>query len=308
MKIYFLNYTFLIGYLEEALKELGIDYKYNNHHDIEKIKLEILAFKPDIVYRSVMFNCKMGLEYNDLSKWCMENGIKVLFWNIEDPNHFNSFIEQAVVSSQVFTTASECVAKYIKAGCKDVGVSPLACSKKLHYYEDKPKIYDISLIANWYPCEARVEGIKWILTPLINAGFDVKIWGHKDKWLANGIPEKHLMGYISYSEVAKVYNQSKIVLGANEQLDSPTMTSMRPYEVLGCRAFHLSAWSMGMANMFQDGKHLVLSRDPKKTLELVRFYLANQEARDKIAEEGQKYVYEKHTYTHRLKEMLKIGN
>ena len=59
-----------------------------------------------------------------------------------------------------------------------------------------------------------------------------------------------------------------------------------------------------MEKIFENGKHLILSDDPQKTIELVNYYLLHEKERDTIAEQGQKYVLENHTYTHRIKKMM----
>jgi spore maturation protein CgeB len=203
----------------------------------------------------------------------------------------------------IFTTAEECIPLYREEGLENIGVIPLAVEPKFLYPEKKEKIYDIVLIANHYPNQPdRVVDFNHIVKPLIEKDYPLKIWGHKDNWLKAGVPDKFLLGYDN--RLREIYNQSKIVLGLNEQRFSPTMTSMRPYEVLGCKAFHLSAWSVAMENIFKDKEHLVLSRSPYETIELVDYYLTREEERDKIAESGYNHVINNHTYKHRVKKML----
>jgi Uncharacterized protein conserved in bacteria len=56
---------------------------------------------------------------------------------------------------------------------------------------------------------------------------------------------------------------------------------------------------------FKHGKHLAVSRSEKETLRLVDYYLGHEEERKKIAWQGQREVYLKHTYRHRAFDMLK---
>ncbi|WP_407312164.1 glycosyltransferase [Desulfosporosinus sp. SB140] len=83
-------------------------------------------------------------------------------------------------------------------------------------------------------------------------------------------------------------------------IDSPAMMSMRTFEALGCQAFFQTHWSPTIENTFKNYVHLVWSRHPEETLELVHFYLSREDLRQKIARHGQEEVYRNHTYHHRI--------
>jgi spore maturation protein CgeB len=60
----------------------------------------------------------------------------------------------------------------------------------------------------------------------------------------------------------------------------------------------------GFNELFEVGKHLVTYKNEKDLLELVEYYLKNENERDKIAQEGHKLVVSKHTYFYRLQTMF----
>jgi len=56
--------------------------------------------------------------------------------------------------------------------------------------------------------------------------------------------------------------------------------------------------------MFKNHIHLVWSTCYEETVELMDFYLNNDSARERIALNGQKYVYENHNYLERAREIV----
>ena len=60
--------------------------------------------------------------------------------------------------------------------------------------------------------------------------------------------------------------------------------------------------------LFKNGQHLDSYKDPDEAVKQTDFYLRNSEKRNAIAEAGRKEVLKKHTYRHRIEEMLSIIN
>ena len=85
---------------------------------------------------------------------------------------------------------------------------------------------------------------------------------------------------------------------------SETKTTGRPFEVLGCKSLFLTYRTKALTNTFIDRTNLILTDSKSETLDLAEYYLNNPEEREKIAEEGQKEVYSKHTSFHRAAEFM----
>jgi GT2 family glycosyltransferase/tetratricopeptide (TPR) repeat protein/2-polyprenyl-3-methyl-5-hydroxy-6-metoxy-1,4-benzoquinol methylase len=60
----------------------------------------------------------------------------------------------------------------------------------------------------------------------------------------------------------------------------------------------------GQAELFRDGEHLATYRDAEEMLDKVAFYLARPAARSKVEDAGMREVVEKHTYRHRMEQIL----
>ena len=58
--------------------------------------------------------------------------------------------------------------------------------------------------------------------------------------------------------------------------------------------------------LFRDREELVVFRDTDELRKLILYYLERPEERKRIAEAGRRTVLERHTYNHRVREMLRI--
>ncbi|MCB8818451.1 CgeB family protein [Desulfosporosinus shakirovi] len=238
--------------------------------------------------------------------------LPLVYWAIDDPPDWRHMSRPlARGASLVLTPAKECLFLYQREKIRALYFH-FACNPSFHQPTEPLLKYscDLLLVANYYTSyPQRKIGLETILTPLRSGGFDLKVFGNED-WLSNKdnytLESRLYKGYLPHDQLPCAYSSTKIVLGLNSVIDSPTMMSMRTFEALGCRAFFLTHWTPAIESYFKNHVHLVWSRHPDETLELVRFYLGREDLREKIARQGQEEVYRNHTYQHRIQSVHKF--
>lgn len=113
-------------------------------------------------------------------------------------------------------------------------------------------------------------------------------------------------GSVDYwGEMPKVFRMSKI----NLNFTIPNIKSgipLRVWDVLGAGGFLLTNYQAEMPCFFEEGKDLVCFDDVKELKEKVGYYLAHEDERRTIAENGYRKVKEQHNYIERIREMLCI--
>lgn len=234
------------------------------------------------------------------------NRIPLVYWAIDDPPDWRRMsLPLSRGAALVLTPAEEYISRYRQHGI-NAKYLHFACNPDFHRRLEPVTTFasDLLLIANYYTSyPQRKFGLETILTPLLSSPYTLHVYGN-EHWLRNTdqytLPLGIYQGYLSYTALPLAYSSAKIVLGLHSVVDSPTMMSMRTFEALGCGAFYLTHWSLGTANLFKNHVHLVWSKNPDETLELVQFYLARDDLRQKIAHQGQEEVYRLHTYKHRV--------
>jgi predicted O-methyltransferase YrrM len=239
-------------------------------------------------------------------------GIPIAWWTIEDPNWFESFIEQAALADVVFTSDEACIGRYReRLGHDRVFWLPLACAPEFHHPEPlAPDAAEFVVSANWYENEARQWSIETVVEPLRRAGRSLALFSYRTfPWPAPYAT--HWRGDAHYRTVAEQYRYGRVVLGVNNQrtgLDGRTrtvMTSMRTFEALACGKPFLAAHSDAYTRLgLVHGEHLAAVRTPEQTLEWADRLLGAEGER--IASGGRQYVLEHHTYARRLQAILKV--
>jgi spore maturation protein CgeB len=151
------------------------------------------------------------------------------------------------------------------------------------------------------------------LERVIDSGFKLKWWGPKIPRKFSTVPL--LIGkmgrayggkFIWGEEYAKVARLSKIFLAFDSMPHIRKSMSARMYTAVGCGAFYMCRHVDGIEEVLRPGEEIVTFRSDDEMINMIRYYLKNDEPRLKIAKEGQKRVLKDHTYGIRAKQMIEI--
>ena len=103
-----------------------------------------------------------------------------------------------------------------------------------------------------------------------------------------------------FHEAAEKFNESKIVFNVSARGE----LNMRHFESLGTRSFLLTDNIPEDQNVFTEGLHFAGYSNMDEMIEKAKYYLAHDEEREKIAEAGYQEAISKHTYMHRVLQVL----
>ncbi len=253
-------------------------------------------------------------ELKEVINWCREKDIPTVFWNKEDPIHFEQFISTAKLFDYVFTTDEGSIEKYIRElKHNNVYTLPFAAQPKIH---NPIKIYDKriekaffsgSYYTNKFP-KRRTSLDNILKLAIENIGLDI----YDRNYYLNSIQYRYpkyfkpyIKGYLSPNDLEKCNKGYKIMLNVNSVTDSQTMFSRRVFEGLACATPVVSSYSLGINNMFKD---IVVASDDLDELKDEFIRLKNENYYDKKVVKGIREVLRKHTYKDRVVYMLdKIG-
>jgi spore maturation protein CgeB len=80
--------------------------------------------------------------------------------------------------------------------------------------------------------------------------------------------------------------------------------NQRIFDVPAAGAFVLTDWREQMDDLFEPGKEVIFYRTPEEIPDLLNYYLARPEERQRIAAAARKRVLAEHTYAHRLQTII----
>lgn len=120
------------------------------------------------------------------------------------------------------------------------------------------------------------------------------------------LPRVRNCGPVDYlTEMPIVFHNSAINLNMTVKTIK-TGIPLRVFDVLGCRGFLISNYQEEIAELFEDGKDLVLYHSQEELIEKTGWYLKHDTERKKIAANGYKNVKENHTAMNRLLELFRV--
>lgn len=276
---------------------------------------ELEGFKPELLFiesawrgKDELWGSKVGHNSQELQgivAWCRKNGVPTVFWNKEDPVHFETFLSTAMLFDCVFTTDIDCIHRY-KAALKHdkVFLLPFACQPKNNHpietYERKDAFCFAGAYYVRYPDRTRDLGNFISELP----GFrPVEIY---DRNYGKNDPnyqfpleyQPYIVGTLPFDQIDKAYKGYRYAINLNSIKQSQTMFARRVFELMASNTITVSNFSRGIRLMFGD---LVITTD--SGAEMVRHLnaVAGDEVRAaKLRLAALRKVLQEHTYEQRL--------
>lgn len=250
-------------------------------------------------------------EITDLVKRCQDKGIPTVFWNKEDPPHYEDFIRTAKLFDYVFTTEERKIEQYrLDLGHDRVDVLPFAAQP---FYHNPSRVRDLrrsgsSVFGGMYFREKypeRRDQMNFLLPAASEFGLDIYSRNTSlEKYAFPKALESDVLGSLSYAQMVAAYHAYKVVLNVNSVADSASMCARRVFEASACGAAVVSPPTKAITNFFPDNEiTLVDTRDSARNS--IRSLLRSDEYRDRKVHLAQRRIWEQHTYRHRVQKILR---
>ncbi len=260
-------------------------------------------------YRIAKYSRNMGDELLHVLAWAKEQNIPSLFWNKEDPSHFERFIDKAKLFDYVFTSDADCIPLYRKeTGHERIYALPFAAQPQIHNpVLEHPRQHNICFAGTYYGAshEERRRDMEFILKPSLSLGLHIYDRQHGMKgpdaaqFCFPDIYQSAIKGRFDYEDMVKAYKNYKVFLNINSVKTSPTMFSRRVFELLACGTPVISTYSKGIEELI--GSDIVLvtesEADTKRHLENL---LNDDDYWGRLSVKGIRKVMEDHIYYQRL--------
>ncbi|PZO61937.1 MAG: glycosyltransferase [Pseudoxanthomonas suwonensis] len=253
----------------------------------------------------------------ELVTHCRENGIPTVFWNKEDPPHFDDFLATARLFDRVYTTDVTLLPSYREAlGHGRVAVLPFAAQSAVHN-PIRPKsghqVRDVAFagmyFAHKFP-ERRAQmdlllGGALDVSPRMEKGLEIfsRFLGDDERYQFPGELADRVVGSLSYDQMLTAYKAYKVFLNVNSVVTSPSMCARRIFEITASGTPVVSTPSPAITEFFEaDEVPVVDSRED--AAHVVRALVRSPELRDRTVHRAQRRIWREHTYTHRARTVL----
>ena len=280
-------------YIKRAFEELGCELSILDPKiEPDKLYSRYREVKPDLVF--ISRTCALLDGINQIKT---DNPYaKIVCWNVDKRNSVKEFGQGMLrlfdACTTFYTIARGNIEEY-KQICHNTDVRFLqeACDTIDHglveLTSNTHKIYDCD-VAFIGSCTSTHPGREDLLTHLKNQDFNFR---HHDN--------------IFHNDHSKAVQCAKINISHNGWDSIELSMSARVYRIMCAGGFMLEQYCPGIEKWFDIGKDCDVYHSKEECVDKIKYYLTHDDERLKIAEHGRKTVIENHTFTHRMREVLK---
>lgn len=253
----------------------------------------------------------------DLLRTCRELSIPAVFWNKEDPQHFDDFLETAKLFDVVATTDASLNESYRHSlGHDRVIVLPFAAQPAIHNparNEVGAPLSDVAFAGTYFRHkfpERRVQmnlliGAAHTVAKSYDVSFTIysrhdggdNRYQFPDRW------SSHVKGKLTYEQMLVAYRSHKVFLNVNSETSSPSMCSRRVFEICASGTPVITTGSNALRNFFTDDEVAIVD-DQSDAEDMIRALVSSQNLRRKMVHRAQRRIWEQHTYHHRAQTVL----
>jgi glycosyltransferase involved in cell wall biosynthesis len=235
----------------------------------------------------------------------------VVFWNKEDPMHYDRYLPIAQHADIIFTTDANKVIDYKRdVPGADVYAVAFAAQQKICNPSDRFRTEpeSVCFAGSYYGVghDERKRQMDALLPSIIDfkgAIYDRMSKVDSDRYKFPDQYTNFIRDAVPFTEVVQLYKQFKVFLNVNTIVDSPTMMSRRVYELLACGTPVVSTPSKAIEEQFPGIVHI--ANNAAEANIIIEKLLTDEHYWEKTSHLGYREVMKKHTYTHRMRDIEK---
>ena len=237
--------------------------------------------------------------------WCKERSIPTVFWNKEDPIHFQTFLNTAKLFDHVFSTDFDCIHRYKNALQHNrVYFLPFACQPTLHNPIEWYNRVDVVSFAGAYykRYTERTRDLNNLLAGLLHYKPIViydRNYGKDDPDYQ--FPEQYrplIVGTLAFSQIAQAYKGYRYAINMNSIKQSQGMCARRVFELLASNTVTISNFSRGLSLIL--GDLVIRSDNGEQVCQRLQELTNDTELLNKHKLAALRKVMLEHTYCKRL--------
>ncbi len=265
-----------------------------------------IASYPDFKERNNNILIKLILE-------AKKRKIPTIFWNKEDPIHFDRFIDSAKHFDHIFTVDSNSIKEYKSiANFKSISTLMFPVQPKIHSFDSFNFLSPRANFCGSYNSKIhsnRRQMQDWLFRKVVASTrldiFDRNSSRKSPNYRYPNFENSRVYRKAKYEKTADIYKSYYASLNVNTIINSPTMYSRRLIEILACGGIAVTTPALSVETHFKDFCHIVSC--PDEAFDLFERLKYGPTKSDLFkARAGAEYVQENHTWKHRLACIAKI--
>ena len=281
------HYNFYHSLLNMGYSLIYFDYdrinqKYGRKKMSQMLREAIYYYHPDILF---YFNFHDWIEHSVWKEISNELPTKTIIWLSDDHWRYEETRPIWELFNLIVTTDRKGYEKRMEKGFSNIFLSQWGCNHFLYKNLNLPKIYDVSFVGRCYG--KRQEFVEMLKRHGIKAATFGQGWEKGSR--------------VSQADLIRIYNQSKISLNISvASKEDKIQIKGRDFEAPGCGSLLLTKETEEIAEYFVPDEEIITYKDANDAVEKIKYYLKNEDEREKIAKNGYERVMKEHTIKNRL--------
>lgn len=256
-------------------------------------------------------------QFTELLGAARQRNIPTVFWNKEDPPHYDDFLPAARLFDHVFTSDEGRIESYRRdLGHDRIAVLPFAAQPAVHNpvrpvkgWHRRDVAFAGMYFAHKYP--ERREQMDVVLNGAMDVSAKMKTGLEIFSRQLGGSPEyqfpapldSRVVGSLTYPQMLSAYKAYKVFLNVNSVVDSESMCARRIFEISAAGTPVITAPSAAIRNFFS-ADEVPVATTREEAGHLSRALVANRELNDRTVHLAQRRIWQQHTYKHRVETIL----
>jgi spore maturation protein CgeB len=252
-----------------------------------------------------------------LLEGCRAAGVPTVFWNKEDPAHFEDFLDTAALFDRVYTTDATKVDDYVeRLGHDRIGVLPFGAQPAIHNpirTHGKGPERDVAFAGTWFAHKypERREQMELLLgaalevSPRMATGLEIfsRFRGQGGQYEFPEPFASRVVGSLGYEQMLTAYRDYKVFLNVNSVVDSPSMCARRIFEITACGTPVVTTPSAATGEFFPPDE-VFSAGSGEEAASTIRALVRSKELRDRATHLGQRRIWREHSYGSRVQRVL----
>lgn len=256
----------------------------------------------------------------ELVKWCKSQQIPTVFWNKEDPPHYEDFLATARLFDTVLTSDSTQIDRYKADLCHErvealsFAAQPVVHNpvRPQHGFHARDVAFAGMYFAHKFP--ERREQMEMLLSAALDVSgnmehgleiFSRQLGGDANYQFPDPFND-HVVGSLPYEKMLTAYKAYKVFLNVNSVVDSPSMCARRIFEITASGTPVVTAPSRAISGFFEKSEVLEVGTRTEAA-GMIRSLVRSKELRDRTVHLGQRRIWQEHTYAHRAEQVSRAA-
>ena len=243
---------------------------------------------------------------------CRERNIPSVFYNKEDPVHFNRFSKTSALFDYVFTTDAGCIPRYEALEdslIQSVDWIQFAAQPDVHHpYNTKLQDRDdIAFAGTYYAGKypERCQKMDMLFDASVEHGlviYDRQSDGGNPQYVFPERFKEYIQGKLEYQDMLKKHRDHLVFLNVNSVEDSLTMAARRIFEIPASGACLVSGPGLAVREVY--GNTIPIVTSEQQAADTLEALMTNHQFMQYTIQASRHIVLKDHLNIHRLKKML----